>query len=255
MSIGKLDRKNRRRTFFRTGCISPKLGREKIGAYFRLAGQFRKTYATRKCMPYFVGVWDTVSSVGWISNPLTIPFTTKPYISFGRHAVSIDERRAFFRENLWRALGSNIIQVWFPGVHGDIGGGYREKESGLSKVALSWMLREAKAVGLMVDPERERRVLGAGGEYVPPCAKAKLHHSLSFRWWIAELVPKLRYRSETEQWALKANWARRRKIPDGAMVHEAAYQRGKAYQARLPTNAVRVRQALVGQENPDDPAR
>lgn len=66
-------------------------------------------------------------------------------IQIGRHAVSIDERRAFFRTNLWfRREGGggplDLKQVWFPGVHCDVGGGYPEEESGLSKIAREWML-------------------------------------------------------------------------------------------------------------------
>src|SRR5262249_14758015 len=70
---------------------------------FTLAGQFKETFS-RPCAPSFVGVWDTVSSVGWVGNPLKVPFTANnPDIAVGRHAVSIDEHRAFFRSNLWHA--------------------------------------------------------------------------------------------------------------------------------------------------------
>ena len=55
------------------------------------------------CRPWFVGVWDTVSSVGWIENPLKLPYIAdNPSIQIGRHAIAIDERRAFFRSHLWR---------------------------------------------------------------------------------------------------------------------------------------------------------
>ncbi|KAK0477484.1 hypothetical protein EDD18DRAFT_1378198 [Armillaria luteobubalina] len=48
----------------------------------------------------FLGVWDTVDSVGLI--PKRLPFTTSNTIlrTF-RHAVSLDERRAKFKANLW----------------------------------------------------------------------------------------------------------------------------------------------------------
>ena len=45
-----------------------------------------------------------------------------------RHAVAIDERRAFFRQNLFRpAPGQDVLELWFPGVHSDIGGGVHPK--------------------------------------------------------------------------------------------------------------------------------
>ncbi|KAF8349608.1 hypothetical protein F5887DRAFT_878546 [Amanita rubescens] len=49
---------------------------------------------------HFVGVWDTVDSVGVI--PKRLPFTTSnTIIRTFRHAVSLDERRVRFKENLW----------------------------------------------------------------------------------------------------------------------------------------------------------
>src|SRR5678816_4216922 len=97
------------------------------------------------CKPWFVGVWDTVSSVGWVANPLKLPYVTNsPDIQVGRHAIAIDERRAFFRNHLWRPSDEepsgpkDLKQVWFPGVHCDVGGGYPEAESGLAKEALQW---------------------------------------------------------------------------------------------------------------------
>jgi uncharacterized protein (DUF2235 family) len=60
--------------------------------YFELARGFRDTLSRQQCKPWFVGVWDTVSSVGWIDNPLKLPYVTNnPDIETGRHAVSIDE--------------------------------------------------------------------------------------------------------------------------------------------------------------------
>ncbi len=51
----------------------------------------------------FAGLWDTVSSVDWIENPLHLPYeTNNPDIEIGRHAVSIGERRAFFRSHIWK---------------------------------------------------------------------------------------------------------------------------------------------------------
>jgi len=72
-----------------------------------------------------LGLWDTVTSVGTIYNPLVLPFTTwNPSVRTVRHAISIDERRKFFRPDLWnQGSSSDVKQVWFAGVHADIGGG------------------------------------------------------------------------------------------------------------------------------------
>jgi uncharacterized protein (DUF2235 family) len=49
--------------------------RQRSGAAFDLAEDFRATFRGTVCKPHFVGVWDTVSSVGWIENPLKLPFS------------------------------------------------------------------------------------------------------------------------------------------------------------------------------------
>src|ERR1700733_12705941 len=68
---------------------------------FEVADGFKLTFC-RDCPLHFVGVWDTVSSVGWIWDPLKLPYTGQnPEIVNGRHAVSINERRCYFRNNLW----------------------------------------------------------------------------------------------------------------------------------------------------------
>ena len=127
-----------------------------IRQYFELANAFKKTMSRTACKPWFVGLWDTVSSVGWIDNPLKLAFVTNnPDIETGGQAVSIDEHRAFFRNHLWRPPDNqqspqgpkDLKQVWFAGVHCDVGGGYAEQESALSKIPLNRMLQEAKASG------------------------------------------------------------------------------------------------------------
>src|SRR3954471_21430454 len=122
---------------------------------YAVAAKFKATFS-RECKPHFVGLWDTVSSVGWAYDPVTLPYTyANPDIEIGRHAISIDERRCAFRQNLWSnktTANQNIEQLWFAGVHSDVGGGYTESESGLAKVCLEWMLTEAaKAQLLLVD--------------------------------------------------------------------------------------------------------
>jgi uncharacterized protein (DUF2235 family) len=220
---------------------------------FRLAAQFRDTFA-RPCKPWFVGLWDTVSSVGWIDHPLKVPFTANnPDIANGRQAISIDEQRAFFRQNLWRhstpapgaapapAGPQDVKQVWFPGVHCDVGGGYAEAESGLAKVALAWMLAEAHSRGLLLDKMRTDLVLGKSGKgYVAPDTGAAMHQSLTPGWWPAEFVPKRHFDTRTGQTGYRMNLFRRRVIPPGSSIHEAAFRRGADYQRRLPPDAVFV---------------
>jgi uncharacterized protein (DUF2235 family) len=214
--------------------------------YFNLAADFKSTFATRVCKPWFVGVWDPVSSIGWYENPLQLPFTgDNPEIEIGRHAIAIDERRAFFRTNLWIPKGPpphsgprDLKQVWFPGVHSDVGGGYPEPESGLSKIALRWMLKEAINAGLLVIPGRMDLVLGRSAAYAVPDAHAVMHESLTGLWWVAEILWKRHYNWGKQRWERRLNLGRRRTIPPNSLIHESAYERGGDYARRLPSDAI-----------------
>jgi uncharacterized protein (DUF2235 family) len=187
---------------------------------FRLAQEF-KWMMSRPCPIHFVGVWDTVSSVGWFTKPLKLPYTANnPSIANGRHAVSIDERRGFFRQNLWGppSKGQDLKQVWFAGVHSDVGGGYPVRESGLANVTLRWMLDESVAKGLRIDSEQKERVLASpdGGADVD----GPVHDSLSLLWWPLEFIPRPVYHSNgvggSSHWEIPLG--RRRRMPAGAVL-------------------------------------
>lgn len=202
------------------------------------ARQFRESLAV-ECKPHFVGVWDTVSSVGWVGSPVSLPFTrTNSDIGFFRHAVAIDERRAFFRTNLFQASeGQDVTQLWFPGDHCDVGGGHPESESGLSKYALEWMAREAMNAGMLADPARLDELLGkAGGAYAPPSPDAPLHESLTIAWRPAEYVEKLHWDNQTGVRSRRRNLGRRRNMLVAPLVHPVAWEI-PGYAQRLPQDA------------------
>lgn len=121
-------------------------------AYWNLCDAFRTTFARvtgvnalgRRPPIAFMGVWDTVSSVGWAWNPAAYPYTrSNPSIAVIRHAISLDERRAFFRPNRFEpAPGQDLAQMWFPGVHSDVGGGYAD--GGLWRAPLEWIAAAAE---------------------------------------------------------------------------------------------------------------
>lgn len=121
---------------------------------------YRKKYALAdRATIDFIGVWDTVgalgipiSFLGFLNNKYEFHDTKlSGIIKHARHAVSIDEKRKDFEPTLYKAgnSNSNVKQVWFAGVHSDVGGGY--KETDLSDIALKWMIEEAKALGLKVE--------------------------------------------------------------------------------------------------------
>ncbi len=229
---------------------------------FQIIADFRRTFS-RECKPHFVGVWDTVSSVGWVYNAVHFPFTraTKnPDLHIVRHVVSIDERRAFFRQN---SVGEpnhpnqDIQEVWFAGVHSDVGGSYPESESQLSQIALRWMLCEAELAGLKVDPSRKAGILGGKPRSVAPDPDTtNQHESLHGLWWIAELWPKVvQVRTAQGTWrrSIRMNLGRRRLIPPNSLIHESVEQRlanpGLHYRPRnLPQQRQVVRDRCVEPE-------
>jgi hypothetical protein len=109
---------------------------------------------------HFIGVWDTVGSLGipddmallnLIDDPTAHSFhdtNLSPVVANARHAVAIDEKRQSFIPTLWENTDNRptVQQVWFPGAHGDVGGGYGRV--GLSDGALGWMIEEAGHLGL-----------------------------------------------------------------------------------------------------------
>lgn len=78
----------------------------------------------------------------------------------------------------------DIEQRWFPGVHSDVGGGYPENESGLSKIALVWLRDECEKAGLKLNrPNYRHLVLGEPKEgsehrYRQPDPAGRMHRSL-----------------------------------------------------------------------------
>jgi len=85
---------------------------------------------------------------------LLTPPPANTCVEIVRHAIAIDERRWFFRQNRWGepkdTSKQNVKEYWFPGVHCDIGGGYPEDEGGLWQTTFIWMLIEAKKAGLKI---------------------------------------------------------------------------------------------------------
>ena len=108
----------------------------------------------------YIGVWDTVKTIGVNANKYKWhDHSLSPHVEFARHAVALDERRKKFDVTEWDNIeelnqqissedGTNrpYNQMWFPGVHGSIGGGGPVK--GLSDEAFQWIREGAKEAGL-----------------------------------------------------------------------------------------------------------
>jgi uncharacterized protein (DUF2235 family) len=136
-----------------------------------------------------VGVWDTVGSLGIPAlsgaiDPIRYGFldtNLHPDVLNAYQALAIDERRREFPPTLWTPLsppvaGQTLEQVWFSGVHCDVGGGYPETD--LSNITLSWMMGKAKDLGVQIDP-------AVWAQYALMAAKnalGQIHESWSIMW-------------------------------------------------------------------------
>lgn len=113
----------------------------------------------------FMGVWDTVGALGiplrwfsWLNRKYTFhDVKLGSQIKYAYHALAVDEKRKIFEPALWEISEKAITapdpqiceQVWFPGVHSNVGGGYAD--CGLSDATLQWMINKAADTGLEFD--------------------------------------------------------------------------------------------------------
>jgi uncharacterized protein (DUF2235 family) len=188
---------------------------------------------TRPCPVTFLGPWDTVGSVGMYNMNQAFPFTFEnPSVGVVRHAVSLDERRAGFRSNVFKADPTpsaptgrpRVMNVWFAGVHSDIGGGYPWAESGLAMITFNWMVREAMQAGLLVVDEKVRKLLAD----CPPNPKAKIHESLVGAWKAMEYLPARRFDWKLKKtiWRYQPN--KPRTMVESPFLHRSVLDRAKA---------------------------
>jgi uncharacterized protein (DUF2235 family) len=192
-----------------------------------------------------VGVWDTVGSLGIPDS--VIPFLKKfdkaldeklygfldtdlnARVEAAYHAVAIDEHRKPFLPTLWtdpkdkpprvNVAGSSVEQTWFVGAHGNVGGGYAD--TGLSDIALKWMIDRATKNGLKLD--------GAGLATLGPAPLAKRRDSLGEfidlgKNWFSSWIDRIATRFITVN----------RPIGDGSCIHDSVNGRLAAASAAEP---------------------
>lgn len=163
-----------------------------------------------------IGVWDTVGALGvplrWF-NPFAFlkrrhafhDTGLSPIVELALHAVAIDEKRGAFGPTLWQKRkddplpeGQRVEQVWFAGVHSDVGGGY--EDAPLAAVSLKWMVSRAEQAGLTFrtpaqvrqDQLSQRPVGGAAAVGVASTTVeplARQHESRSPLYFVSRLLP------------------------------------------------------------------
>ncbi|MCG6907438.1 MAG: DUF2235 domain-containing protein [Desulfobacteraceae bacterium] len=139
---------------------------------------FRQEFARdEKTRIQCVGVWDTVDAVGMPIDELSVVIDKFFYphrfpdqqlsddVVKALHAVAIDDERHTFHPVLWDEQSvsrpDQIKQVWFSGMHSDVGGGYPDDD--LAHVPLAWMIEEVQrktgnATGLDFDKDAVREI-------------------------------------------------------------------------------------------------
>jgi uncharacterized protein (DUF2235 family) len=196
-----------------------------------------------------LGLFDTVASViehGRFGPRLrSHAFTAKNHsVEAVRHAVSIDEKRTMFLPQLWpegedywgnpfnhgNAVPQDVREVWFTGVHCDIGGGYPEAESGLAKLPIKWMIEQTGPMDLLYRAQTVNEIVlgqNASKSYVGPNKDADLHDSMNWLWSALEYLPRRRPEGSRRRqlFGLAIPYFEGRILPEGARIHRSVIER------------------------------
>ncbi len=246
---------------------------------YKIRSNFRSTYSrllkdpkhpdnpkksTYQLRIHFLGLFDTVKSYGYFRSPIAFRNEeVNPSVRTLRHAISIDEKRKFFPQMHWQASSKgsqDCKEVWFAGVHSDVGGGYPEAESGLAKLALEWMCHEAVLLGLLVDAKRYGSLLQKQGDglgnwipknvderYAHPDPTAVAHESLASAWKLLQLYPKKQeaweennkertIKNELERLFIEKEMGSTKKELNPIRIHQSVIDRFKAEIGYAPNN-------------------
>lgn len=142
----------------------------------------------------FLGVWDSVLALGRERRERPHVGDTPPaVVDHACQALAIDERRASFEPRVWRHAAPDnpdqtLIQLWFAGVHSNVGGGY--VQDGLANLALAWLLDQARDAGLALDGSflrHYRRGHHAARQYESLRGIWKLLQAVTFRSGVREI--------------------------------------------------------------------
>lgn len=177
----------------------------------------------------YLGLWDSVKALGIAGRAPRWPYTRElPNARRIRHAVSIDERRRPFEEYVVERTDPALEEVWFAGVHSDVGGTFVD-DSNLSTITLKWVLEGAVQQGMLIRTKAAQSVFA---HVTAESASASAHRN-------------------GRLWALLV-W-RGRAIPPGAHVHASVRARmdgDDRYRPAIPADVTWVDDAWAGRPTP-----
>lgn len=187
---------------------------------FNIIRGFKNTFSN-VCKPQFIGVWDTVGALGHNYSKQFPDLKLNPDVRYGFQAISIDEKRRPYKIVPWDEsgkAGSQVIeQVWFAGVHSEVGGGCSKNDCSLPDISFAWMMDKASRAGL--------KLKAGWRNSLCQDASVDIHDSCTFLPWVLFGMRK------------------RRKIPAGALVHQSVVDRAKKrsdYHPDLPDDRIIV---------------
>lgn len=162
---------------------------------------FKATFS-HVCQPHLIGLWDTVGALGPNLSKKFPDLKLNPDIKNGFQAIAIDEKRRPYKVVLWDESSKTdnqvIEQVWFAGVHSEVGGGCSKDECSLPDISLAWMMDKASECGLKLKDDWQ--------DGLKQDARVDMHDSCTLPWIIVGL-------------------RKRREISDGARIHQSVIHR------------------------------
>lgn len=203
---------------------------------FHTANSFKKRFS-RKVDIQFMGIWDTVVSMGGLIDCYkSFPYSRSlENVLTVRHALALDERRKHFYWYPVKETHKDLLEVCFPGVHSDIGGGYEEQS--LAKLSLNWIIREARVKGLEFNESRVKEYVLGSNKYVGPDPLGFMHNSFKGLAMLSDLIPRLRYSSEAKfQFKVDYRFKPYRTVMPHMLVHKSVIERMKKIPIYKPAN-------------------
>ena len=110
-------------------------------------------------------------------------------------ALALDEHRNPFSPAVWERMNMrkttvDLRQVWFPGVHSNVGGGYDDQE--IANISLAWMMDQLASIGVAFQEDYIDRIFADNVRYYysnPKPARTRLSNIFS--------------RPPSKQWAIE----------------------------------------------------
>jgi len=179
---------------------------------------FRKEHSHPSCEVKFVGVWDTVGALGIPISFLGFLdeedefYDTKlgSNVRVARHALAIDEIREDFEPSIWKTRDNlDLKQVWFSGAHADIGGSQKPDPDGsmIADIPLNWMMREAAAHGLAIEPHLKKELTANSTAKIHPSRRKFYRLKRKFYRLIDHGLSDLKiHKSVKERWSSDAKY-------------------------------------------------